>query len=163
MTLRAVCAKTRSLSISLMFSIPSLIPALVISVNCTLCNFSSGISVARCDAIASPSLSGSVAISTLLATFDFFLSSVINFFLSGKTVSLISKLFSISMPKSFFGRSLTCPTQEITSYSLPRCFCIVFTFVGDSTINSDFVFILFSVIKLLQKFVFYVRTHNIMS
>ena len=29
--------------------------------------------------------------------------------------------------------------------------------------DSDFVFILFSVIKLLQKFVFYVRPHNIVQ
>ena len=81
-------------------------PALVISVNSTLSVFSGGVSLAMCAAIASPSLSGSVAIRTRGASTDLNLISSINFFRYDKGLRLILKSFSISIPSSFDGRSL---------------------------------------------------------
>ena len=48
-----------------------------------------------------------------------------------------AKLFSTSTPSLLFGKSLRCPTDAITTKSLPINFLRVLTLVGDSTIRRD--------------------------
>ena len=43
---------------------------------------------------------------------------------------------------SLFGRSRRCPIEAFTVYLLPRCFPIVLTFVGDSTITRYDIYLL---------------------
>ena len=87
--------------------------------------------------MASPSRSGSGARKILSA----FLAAVFN---SCKILPLPlivmysgSKLFSISTPSFFLGRSLRWPTEAFIIKSLPTIFFSVLTLVGDSTINKD--------------------------
>ena len=92
----------------------------------------------RCQAIASPSLSSSLAnhtISDLLAKSFRFLTTV---FLSLETSYLGVKSPSTSTPSSFEGKSEMCPKLDATTNSLPKNFSIVFAFAGDSTITKFF-------------------------
>jgi len=63
----------------------------------------------RCHAIASPSLSGSVAKIISLTSLDLFFKRLIVFFAFGGTTYSGSKLFSTSTPKPLLGKSLICP------------------------------------------------------
>ena len=98
-----------------------------------------------CAAIASPSLSESVAIMISGAVFDIFLSSFTSFFLSSMTSSSIAKSFSISTDSLFSGSSFMCPMVDFTSNAPLRYFDIVFAFDGDSTINNGFTAFIFLV------------------
>ena len=108
----------------------------VISLNVTLVILllSSFNIVARCQAIASPSRSGSVARYTFFACFASFFKDFIKspfpliFIYSG------SKSFSMLTPNFDFGRSLICPIDATTFVLPPRNFFIVLAFAGDSTI-----------------------------
>jgi hypothetical protein len=48
-----------------------------------------------------------------------------------------AKLLSTSTPSLLLGKSLRCPTDAMTTKSLPMNFLRVFTLVGDSTIRRD--------------------------
>src|SRR6516162_5211708 len=50
----------------------------------------------------------------------------------------VAESWSTSTPRSFFGRSLICPSDASTSKPEPRYFWIVFAFVGDSTMTKPF-------------------------
>ena len=65
-------------------------------------------------------------------------SSCISFFLPSITSYRGLKPFSTSTARSFFGRSLTWPSEAITTNCLPRYLLIVFAFAGDSTITKAF-------------------------
>ena len=54
----------------------------------------------------------------------------------------MAKSFSMSTPRSFFGRSLMCPTLAKTSYSPPKYLEIVFALEGYSTINSGLIILI---------------------
>ena len=61
-----------------------------------------------------------------------------SFFLPSITSYWGSKPFSTSTARSFFGRSLTWPSDALTTYCLPRYLLMVFAFAGDSTITRAF-------------------------
>ncbi len=69
---------------------------------------------ATCHAIASPSRSGSVAISTSLLVFAALFSSAIVFSLPGMGTRSGSNPCSMSMPSFFCGRSMMWPTVART-------------------------------------------------
>ena len=87
--------------------------------------------------MASPSRSGSVASRISSAPLAAAFSSWTTFSLPGTTSYVSWKPFSMSIP-SFFGRSLMCPFEAMTSYLEPRYFLIVLAFAGDSTTTSVF-------------------------
>src|SRR5436190_5822936 len=91
---------------------------------------------ATCQAMASPSRSGSVASSTRSAALAAFLLSARVFAFSLIVTYLGAKLLSTSTPSSRFGRSRKCPTVALTVYPRPRYFAIVLALVGDSTMTS---------------------------
>src|SRR5688500_3890789 len=92
---------------------------------------------ATCQAIASPSRSGSVARKTRLAAFAAFLISETVWVLPLMvTYSGVNVFPSISTPSFRVGRSRTWPTVAFTEYPAPRYFPIVFALVGDSTMTS---------------------------
>src|SRR5579859_5724518 len=93
-----------------------------------------------CQAIASPSRSGSVASSTSSALSAACLSSWTTFSFPGTTSYVSWKPFSMSTP-SFFGRSLMCPFDARTSNFDPRYFLMVLAFAGDSTTTSVFTIV----------------------
>jgi len=90
----------------------------------------------KCQAIASPSRSGSDAKYTCFADFASFFKLFIKspfpriFIYSG------SKSFSMSTAIFDFGKSLICPIDAMTFTFPPKNFLIVFAFAGDSTIIS---------------------------
>ena len=88
----------------------------------------------RCQAIASPSRSSSVASIISSAVLAFFF-KIFKFFraFSG-TIYFGSKLFSTSTPSCDFGRSLMCPKLDSITKFLPRNLVMVLAFVGLSTI-----------------------------
>ena len=91
---------------------------------------------ARCQDMASPSISGSVAryiFFAALASLRIFSSTSP---LPLRVIYLGSKSCSTSTPSWLFGRSLTWPLEATTLYLLPRNFPIVFALAGDSTITS---------------------------
>ena len=144
----ACCALTKFISICLGSFIAFCTAVLVISLKVTLDLLSSGISkiCAKCQAIASPSRSGSVAKYTFLADFASFFNDFIKspfplmFMYSG------SKLFSILTPNFDLGKSLICPIDATTLVFPPKNFFIVFAFAGDSTIiNLSAIFFSFLV------------------
>src|SRR5215471_13368450 len=98
--------------------------------------FESRTSSAMCQAIASPSRSGSGARYTRPTSPAAFLISARTFFLPSMTSYSGWKSCSMSMPMFFLGRSLTCPTDAFTTKPRPRYFLIVFAFAGDSTMTS---------------------------
>ena len=123
-TRRACCASTRFTSRSRGWAKALSMALLVISWK-TMRRTLAGSSLAtciKCQEMASPSRSSSVASQTTSASSAFFLMSLINDFLSSKITYLGSKLFSTSMPKSFWGRSRTCPLLEMTVKSFPMNF-----------------------------------------
>ena len=79
----------------------------------------------KCHAIASPSLSSSLANQTFSVSLTYFFKSLMIGFFSVGTTYLGWKLFSTSTPSSLTGRSEICPTQETTLKSCPRIFSIV--------------------------------------
>src|SRR5215217_3564477 len=95
-------------------------------------------SCSRCQAIASPSRSGSGARKILSASSAFFLMSVRTFDLPLIVTYCGSKSCSRSTPSLLVGKSLMWPTDAMTVYPRPRYFEIVLAFVGDSTMISDF-------------------------
>ena len=130
----ACCESTRFSSIILGFSSASRIDFFVISLNSILF-FSPWRPnrYAMCQAIASPSLSLSVAIYTLSA---FFAAAFISFITGALPLILMysgSKVF-ISTPSLDFGKSLICPFVANTLLFFPKNLEIVLAFVGDSTI-----------------------------
>src|SRR5215470_7714956 len=94
---------------------------------------SKGSSWARCQPIASPSRSGSVATYKMSARSAAFLSSSRIFFLLGATTYFGLKPFLGSTPSADLGRSRTWPIEAFTMNLESRYFWIVLTFVGDST------------------------------
>src|SRR5438046_1925190 len=92
-------------------------------------------SSAMCQAMASPSRSGSGASSTLSTFLAAALISASTFFLPSMTSYWGAKPCSMSIPMVFLGRSLTCPTEAFTTYPGPRYFLIVVALAGDSTMT----------------------------
>src|SRR5215207_8268287 len=90
---------------------------------------------ATCQAMASPSRSGSVARYMVEAVLAAFLSSDSVLVLPLMVTYLGSKSRSTSTPSSRVGRSRRWPTVAFTSYPAPRYFPIVLALVGDSTIT----------------------------
>ena len=107
---------------------------------------------ARCQDMASPSISGSVA------RYIFFAALASLRILSStsplplRVIYLGSKSCSTSTPSWLFGRSLTWPLEATTLYLLPRNFPIVFALAGDSTITSiSDIFLLTSVFAFMDR------------
>src|SRR3990172_5797378 len=117
----------------------ALIARAVISLNVTRYTFRplTGSSWARCQPIASPSRSGSVATYSASAFSEAFFSSSSTFRFAARTRYSGLKPFFTSTPSRDLGRSRTCPMQALTMYFESRYFWIVLTFVGDSTTTSD--------------------------
>ena len=137
--LRVTWAFTRFIFTSCGFAIPSFRPSGVISLKRTRRVFlpEPFTSSAMCQAIASPSRSGSVArkiLSTFAArSFNF----LIIFALPDMTTYSALKLSVTSTPNFFAGRSLMCPLDASTRNSFPKYRSIVRALDGDSTIMSD--------------------------
>ncbi len=72
------------------------------------------------------------------AVLAIFFSLANTFSLPGITTRSVWKLFLMSTPSVFFGRSFTWPSDASTSYSLPRYLLMVLAFAGDSTMTNDF-------------------------
>ena len=89
----------------------------------------------RCQAMASPSRSSSLASHTVLDFFTKSFKSLTIFFLSSLTIYFGLKSLSILTPSSLDGRSTIWPKQEETLKSLPKNLSIVLAFAGDSTIT----------------------------
>ena len=133
---RACCASTFRLSISPGAASASRIASLVISWKRMRCVGALDLSwSATCQAIASPSRSGSVARKMVEAVFAAFLSSESVLVLPLMVTYLGSNPRSTSTPSSRVGRSRRCPTVARTSYPAPRYFPIVLALVGDSTMT----------------------------
>ena len=110
-TRRACCASTSSWLIWRGFSMARVTAVLVISLKVMrLVSFFCSSSVSyKCQEIASPSRSSSVASHTVSAAFANFLSSATTCFLSGLTSYCGVKLASRSIAIPFLARSRTCP------------------------------------------------------
>ena len=89
----------------------------------------------RCQLMASPSRSGSVASTSSSAVLAAARSSLTTFSLAGLISYSSWKPFSMSTP-SFLGRSRMWPTEAITLYPLPRYLVMVLALDGLSTITS---------------------------
>src|SRR5574341_1874875 len=96
------------------------------------------ISSAICQAIASPSRSGSGARNTLSTSSAFFLISANTLAFPLIVTYCGVKSRSTSTPSLLVGRSLTCPTEAITVYPRPRYLVMVLALAGDSTMIRDF-------------------------
>ena len=136
-SLRACWAFTRFSSISRGCLIPSHIAFFVISLKVTLRVLSSGSprSSFKCHEIASPSRSGSVARYIASLSAARLLSSFISALFPRIATYFGMNPPSMSMARVLLGKSRRCPIEAFTLYLLPRCFPIVLTFVGDSTIT----------------------------
>ena len=138
-TLLACCASTRFISRFLGCLIASFIAFFVISLKLIRNTFfslsSSFKAFDRCQLIASPSRSGSVARYILSAFLTSFFSLASNSPLPLMVIYFGSKSFSTSIPIVDLGKSRTCPFDAVTSYPEPKYFFMVFTFAGDSTIT----------------------------
>ena len=132
----ACCASIKFLSIFLGCLTAFFTASFVISLNVILHSSSSGIPniYDRCQAIASPSRSGSVAKYTLFAFLASFFNSFIKLAFPLIFIYWGSKLFSISIPIFDLGKSLMCPIEAITLTLPPKNLFIVFALAGDSTI-----------------------------
>ena len=122
------------------FLVASLTASLVISlkvIRTKSCGSKSKIS-ARCQAIASPSRSGSVAKNIRSAFFAWLLNLLRVSPLPLMVIYFGLKSFSISTPNWLLGRSLTCPIEASIIYFDPKNFLIVFALAGDSTITKVF-------------------------
>src|SRR3990170_2366179 len=128
----------------------ALIARAVISLNVTRYTLRplTGSSWARCQPIASPSRSGSVATYSASAFSAAFFSSSTTFRFAARTRYSGLKPFFTSTPSRDLGRSRTCPMQALTMYFESRYFWIVLTFVGDSTTTSDRFATIFSLYHL---------------
>gem|GEM_PF-2120482 len=73
------------------------------------------------------------------ASFTNFFNSFTTFFLSSLTSYVGVNLFSISIPRSFFGKSRICQNEAFTIKSFHKNFSIVFPLAGDSTITRFFI------------------------
>ena len=139
-TRRACCASTRSRSISRGLAMALCTTLRVISLKVTRRALSSGrfSSSFRCQLMASPSRSGSVARYTVFASLERFFSSSMTSLRAATGIYSGAKPFSMSTPSLFLGRSRRCPMEAITLYCPPRYFSIVRAFAGDSTITRSF-------------------------
>src|SRR5688572_20953682 len=136
---RACWALTRSIEIWPGRSNASSTPRLVISLNVTrrafvLESFSASF---RCQAMASPSRSGSGARYTISADLEDSFRSLRTLLLPRTVAYLGSKSFSMSIPNSRSGRSRTWPMQAFTTNLEPRILLIVLALAGDSTMTRD--------------------------
>ena len=91
---------------------------------------------ARCQEIASPSRSGSVARRIFFASFASRRMVSRTSPLPRSVIYFGAKFLSGSTPSVDFGRSRTWPLDATTLYLLPKNFPMVFAFAGDSTITS---------------------------
>ncbi|MNU99627.1 hypothetical protein D3C71_897690 [compost metagenome] len=89
----------------------------------------------KCQEIASPSRSSSVASQTTSDSFANFFNSATSAFLSELTSYSGAKLFSMSMANPFDAKSRTCPKLDFTVKSFPKYPSMVFAFAGDSTMT----------------------------
>ena len=90
----------------------------------------------KCHAIASPSLSSSVASQIISAFFTSDFSSFTTFVFSSEITYFGLNPFSISIAiPPFLGRSRMCPILDLTVKPFPKYPSIVFAFAGDSTIT----------------------------
>ena len=87
----------------------------------------------RCQLIASPSRSGSVARINSLSFFRASAIALTCFLLADPTSQSISNSFSGSTEPSFGGKSRTCPYDAKTVKPGPRYLFIVLALAGDST------------------------------
>ena len=135
---RAIWASTFFASMVVGRSIAAAIASLVISWNRTRLTLPLSFPTASltCQAIASPSRSGSVAIRIRSASFAALLSSAIAFCLPLTVVNFGANCPSTSTPSSRSGKSRMWPTVAFTVKPFPRYLPIVFAFAGDSTTTS---------------------------
>lgn len=97
----------------------------------------------RCQEIASPSRSGSVARYTAVALSAApLISFIMAFFPLGITYWGVKPLFT-STPRVFCGKSRTCPIDALMAYWDPMILPKVFALAGDSTITSFVLAIFF--------------------
>ena len=95
----------------------------------------------RCQAIASPSRSGSLARYISSQSFTAPFSSATTFFLPsdisyvGVNVQPPAPSGTIFIAPLSLGRSRMCPIEEVTSKSFPKNFSMVLALAGDSTIT----------------------------
>src|SRR6478735_6132855 len=89
----------------------------------------------RCQEMASPSRSSSVARYSSLASFTRARSSLTTCLPRSVNSYVGLKPLSTSIDKPLLGRSATWPTDARTSYALPRNLEMVFAFAGDSTMT----------------------------
>ena len=135
---RACCALTRRMSMGRAPLMEFFTAVDVISLN-TMRHLllSSRLSTcARCQLMASPSRSGSVARNTFSADFASLRMRSNTSPLPRRVMYFGSKLLSIFTPSWLLGRSRTCPLDATTLYLLPKNLPIVFAFAGDSTMTS---------------------------
>ena len=137
---RACCAFTSSMSISRGCSNASSTACLVISWNTTrlggLGFLSQPAAACRCQEMASPSRSGSVARNMSDALAPASLRPFTRSRLSFMVRYLGANSSSVFTPSVDFGRSRTCPMDAATTYLLPRIWPTVRALAGDSTITS---------------------------
>ncbi|MNV86715.1 hypothetical protein D3C71_1807680 [compost metagenome] len=138
--MRLACwALTRSMLILRGVLNASFTACLVISLKTTRQSWvsSSSRACARCQAIASPSRSGSAARYTFLTFLLASLSSFNTEPFPRMVMYLGLKPFSTSTPIWLLGRSRTCPIDAFTIYLLPKYLPIVFALAGDSTMTNE--------------------------
>src|SRR3954447_21153094 len=150
---RVSWASTSRSSMSRVSSSARLIASFVISWKTIRLTGTFGCSTSnRCQAIASPSRSSSVASRSSSASLRSFFSSLTFFFLSGSTTysgrkscststptrDPFSFLYSAGMSAARSGRSRMWPTLDSTTKPSPRYPAIVFALAGDSTMTRRF-------------------------
>ena len=115
--------------------------------------------VCRCQLIASPSRSGSVARYTLPAFLASCVRRAIISFLPGDSSYLGSKLSVIFTPSVLSGRSRMCPPEASTLYLPFKYFEMVFALEGDSTIIRSIDNTLFTIFRACaaKKFMLFYR------
>ena len=134
---RACWALTKSLSTVLGDSMAFRMAGFVISENTmrlVWAGFKLSASI-RCQLIASPSRSSSVASHTVSAFFASPLSSVTTFLDDGLTSYFGVKSLSMSTLSLPLARSRMCPIEDFTTKSFPRYPSMVLAFAGDSTMT----------------------------
>ena len=148
-------AFTKFIFIVLGFLIAFWIAVFVISWKVILGVFSGNFKVLiKCHAIASHSLSSSVAKYTLSCSFANFFNWFITFFFHFIITYSGEKLFLISIPNLLSGRSSTCQILATTSKSFHKYFWMVLAFAGDSTITKFFHIKLNYFLKLISNPIF---------
>ena len=105
----------------------SLTASLVISLKTTRFSLESSSSKIfdKCQAIASPSRSGSLARKTFFAFFACFSILLQQDLFPRIVIYFVRNYLQCRHPFDFFGKSLTCPIEAITLYFLPKYFSMV--------------------------------------